>query len=106
MRRRSCSICWSDGPARRSRFESYVEGSRRMLLSPSASVPTRPRDTRMMRVALVGSPDACARLRADVDGAFLVVGAYPDLRAARAAAIDADAFLVAAESAGPEDPAY
>jgi len=60
----------------------------------------------MMRVALVGSPDACARLRADVDGAFLVVGAYPDLRAARAAAIDADAFLVAAESAGPEDPAY
>ena len=70
-----------------------------------------------MRVALVGSPEACARLQAEVDGAFAIAGAYPDLASARAAAIDADAFLVAAEEAagsdrlrrgygGREDPAY
>jgi len=77
-----------------------------MLQSSSASVRTRPRNARMMRVVLVGSPEACARLRADVDGAFAIVGVYPDLRSARAAAGDADAFLVAAESAGSGDPAY
>ena len=77
-----------------------------MLLSSSASGRTQPHSARMMRVALVGSPEACARLRGEVDGAFLVVGAYPDLRSARAAAIDADAFLVAAQSAGSHDTAY
>jgi DNA-binding NarL/FixJ family response regulator len=51
-----------------------------------------------MRVALVGPASACARLRAEVAGTFEVVGAFADLASARAAAPDADAFLIAAET--------
>jgi len=69
-----------------------------MLQSPSASGPIRPPDTRLMRVALVGLPLACARLRAEVAGTFEVVGAFADLASARAAAPDADAFLIAADT--------
>ena len=69
-----------------------------MLLSSSESGPIQPPETRLMRVALVGPPQACARLRAEVAGTFEVVGAFADLASARAAAPDADAFLVAAET--------
>ncbi|HEX6463121.1 MAG TPA: response regulator transcription factor [Vicinamibacterales bacterium] len=50
-----------------------------------------------MRVALVGPPSACARLRVQVDGMFEVAGAFAGLALARAAAPDVDAYLVAAE---------
>ena len=69
-----------------------------MLQSSSASGPIRPPETRLMRVALVGPASACARLRAEVAGTFEVVGAFADLASARAAAPDADAFLIAAET--------
>ena len=68
-----------------------------MLVSSSASGPIRPPDTRLMRVALVGPPAACARLQAEVDGTFDVAGVFADLASARAAAHDVDAYLVAAE---------
>ena len=56
-----------------------------------------------MRVALVGSPQSCARLRSEVEGAFAIAGTFPDLASAQAAA-DVDAFLIARdEAAGRED---
>ncbi|HEX4565889.1 MAG TPA: response regulator transcription factor [Vicinamibacterales bacterium] len=61
----------------------------------------------MMRVALVGSPEACARLRSEVEGTFAIVGVFRDLASARAGALDADAFLVAnGGDDGSEEAAY
>ena len=48
-----------------------------------------------MRVVLVGSAAARGRLRAQTDGALTVVGEFPSLAAARAAELDADAYLLA-----------
>jgi DNA-binding NarL/FixJ family response regulator len=62
---------------------------------PSPSPRTEPR---LLRVALVGSESACARLRAQAGDAFTVAGEYRDLASARAAVPDAEAFLVAPES--------
>lgn len=60
-----------------------------------------------MRVALVGSPQACARLRREIDGAFAIVGTFADLASAWAGAPDADACLVAKDAIGAaEDVAY
>jgi DNA-binding NarL/FixJ family response regulator len=51
-----------------------------------------------MRVVLVGSVSDCARLRARLAGTSIeIVGEQRTLAAARAAAIDADAFMLAAE---------
>ena len=51
-----------------------------------------------MRVVLVGSVSDCARLRARLAGTSIeIVGEERTLAAARAAGIDADAFMLAAE---------
>jgi DNA-binding NarL/FixJ family response regulator len=50
-----------------------------------------------MRVLLVGRPSDLARLRLRIDGSMEVVGEFASLSAARASAIAADAFLLAAE---------
>ena len=71
---------------------------------PSPSPRTEPRP---LRVVLVGSESACARLRAQAGDAFTVAGEYRDLASARADVPDADAFLVAPESRGASrDPAW
>jgi DNA-binding NarL/FixJ family response regulator len=52
-----------------------------------------------MRVVLVGSVSDCARLRARLAGTSIeMVGEERTLAAARAAGIEADAFMLAAES--------
>jgi len=59
-----------------------------------------------MRVVLVGSASARARLRAEMSRVAIdVVGEYPSLAAARAAAVDADAMLVGNPDSGarPDD---
>ena len=59
-----------------------------------------------MRVVLVGSASARARLRAEMSRVAIdVVGEYPSLAAARAAAVDADAMLVGSpgSAARPDD---
>ena len=62
---------------------------------------------RLMRVALVGSPEGCARLRSELEGTFAIVGAFRDLASARAGALGAEAFLVANDGEGvTEDGAY
>ncbi len=62
---------------------------------------------RVIRVALVGSPEACARLRRNVETTCAIVGAFRDLASARAGALDADAFLVANDAeGGSEDGPY
>jgi len=76
-----------------------------MLRSLSENARNRPRDARAMRVALVGSGDACARVRNEVEHTFAIVGTFADLDAARAAAADADAFLILNDDAGSQDPA-
>jgi len=48
-----------------------------------------------MRVLLVGGAADRARVRAQMNGSMTVVGEYETLAAARAAAVDADAVLVA-----------
>jgi DNA-binding NarL/FixJ family response regulator len=76
-----------------------------MLRSSSANGRIQPPDlseaassaARVMRVALVGSSQACARLRSEVEGTFAIVGRFPDLASARAGAVEADAFLIANE---------
>jgi DNA-binding CsgD family transcriptional regulator len=51
-----------------------------------------------MRVVLIGSVSDCARLRARLAGTSIeIVGEERTLAAARAAGIDADAFMLAAE---------
>ena len=49
-----------------------------------------------MRVVLIGSPAERARLRAALADGLEVVGEAPTIGAARAADVDADAYLVAA----------
>src|ERR1700730_11351554 len=57
-----------------------------------------------MRVLLVGPPADRARLRSQLDGSMEVAGEVASLAAARAADLDADAIVVAAESeSGDED---
>lgn len=68
---------------------------------------TRTSAARIRRVALVGSPEACARLRSEFEGTLAIAGAFPDLASARASGLDASAFLVANEREGSsEEPAY
>jgi DNA-binding CsgD family transcriptional regulator len=77
-----------------------------MLLSSSANGRIRRPDATVLRVALVGSAEACARLQSEIEGTFSIVGTFPDLPSARAGAVDTDAFLVAKDGLGAEDPAY
>jgi DNA-binding CsgD family transcriptional regulator len=77
-----------------------------MLRSRSANDPIQAPDARIMRVALVGSAQACARLLSEVEGTFAIAGTFPDLASARAAAVGVDAFLIAnAARSGLEDGA-
>ena len=57
-----------------------------------------------MRVILVGAPASRARLRLLAGGALSIVGEAADLRQARAAGSDADAFLVAPAVELADDP--
>lgn len=50
-----------------------------------------------MRVVLVGEESGRARLRARMNGSLTVVGEFVSLASARAAAVDADAILLAEE---------
>ncbi|MGH9408475.1 MAG: helix-turn-helix domain-containing protein [Vicinamibacterales bacterium] len=50
-----------------------------------------------MRVILIGSDLVRARLRAQADGALVIAGEFPTAAAARAAAVDCDAWLVGAD---------
>ena len=56
-----------------------------------------------MRVLLVGSPAERARLRAQANGSIDVAGEFDSLAAARAAATDRDAILVAPHAAAGVD---
>jgi DNA-binding NarL/FixJ family response regulator len=77
-----------------------------MLRSLLASGPSLRTEPQPLRVALVGSESACARLRAQAGDAFTIAGEYRDLASARAEVRDVDALLVAPESgAAPRDPA-
>jgi DNA-binding NarL/FixJ family response regulator len=49
-----------------------------------------------MRVVLVGSETERARLRAQIDGAMVVIGEFDTLAEARASAVEPDAILLAA----------
>lgn len=83
-----------------------MEALGRMLRFSSANGRIQAPDARLMRVALVGSPRACARLRSELEGTCAIVGTFPDLASARAGAVEADAFLLANElSAGSKDAA-
>lgn len=58
-----------------------------------------------MRIVLVGSSAARARLRRELGEAVSIVGEAPTFAAARASGFDAEAYLVAAvESAGALQP--
>jgi len=61
-----------------------------------------------MRVLLVGSPSDRARLRSQLDGATEVAGEFASLAAAHASEIDADAIVLAPETAGDshDEPAF
>lgn len=48
-----------------------------------------------MRVLLVGSPSARARLRLQLDGPIEIAGEFASLAAARASPVEADAIVVA-----------
>jgi DNA-binding NarL/FixJ family response regulator len=52
-----------------------------------------------MRVVLVGSADDRARLRAQLDGALVIVGEFPTLAAATASDLAADAIVLTSEAA-------
>ena len=56
-----------------------------------------------MRVLLVGSAAARARVRAQMNGSMQIVAEYGTLAAARAASIDADGILVADRRARDDD---
>src|SRR5262245_16523363 len=57
-----------------------------------------------MRVLLVGSPAARARLRAQLNGAAIdVIGEFGSMAAARAADLDSDGILLAPDAAHDED---
>jgi len=55
-----------------------------------------------MKVVLVGPPAMRARLRTQMNGSATIVGEFPSLGSARAARLDADAFVMASPSA--DDP--
>ncbi|HMF97658.1 MAG TPA: response regulator transcription factor [Vicinamibacterales bacterium] len=57
-----------------------------------------------MRVLLVGDVAERVRLRAQMNGSMVVVAEYATVAAARAAAIDADAILVANRETDSADP--
>jgi DNA-binding NarL/FixJ family response regulator len=77
-----------------------------MLRSLLASGPSLRTEPRLLRVVLVGSESACARLRAQSGDTFTIAGEYRDLASARAEVRDVDALLVAPESgAVRRDPA-
>ena len=59
---------------------------------------------RDLRVILVGTPAARARLRVLADGTLSIVGEAADLRQARAAATEADAFLIVPAVGYADDP--
>lgn len=68
-----------------------------MLRSPLASGPSPRTEPRLLRVVLVGSGPACARLRAQAGDALTIAGEFRDLPSARAALTGADAFVIASE---------
>lgn len=55
-----------------------------------------------MRVLLVGTPDDCARRRAQLDTSTAIVGEFASLPAARASQIEVDAYLVAPGDEGAD----
>ena len=55
-----------------------------------------------MRVLLVGAAADRARLRAEMDGGWTVVGEYPTLAEARASGVEHDAILLASRSTRSE----
>ena len=57
-----------------------------------------------MRVLLVGSPSARARLRSQLNGPMEIAGEFATLPAARASEIDADAIVFAPGNEGRKDP--
>ena len=56
-----------------------------------------------MKVVLVGPPAMRARLRIKMNGLATIVGEFASLASARAARLDADAFVMAAGNADDED---
>ena len=58
-----------------------------------------------MRVVLVGTAAERARLRAQANGSIDVAGEFDSLAAARAAAIDSDAILIALGAVAPAEAA-
>ena len=59
-----------------------------------------------MRVLLVGSPSARARLRSQANGSMDVAGEFDSLAAARASELDSDAILVAPDSIDPDEDGF
>lgn len=59
-----------------------------------------------MRVVLVGSGEGRGRLRALLSEDVVVVGEVATLAAARAASLDADAWLIAPDSNGEPEPSF
>jgi DNA-binding NarL/FixJ family response regulator len=56
-----------------------------------------------MKVVLVGPPAMRARLRMQMNGLATIVGEFTSVGSARAARLDADAFVMAAGNADDED---
>jgi DNA-binding NarL/FixJ family response regulator len=59
-----------------------------------------------VRLLLVGTPAERVRLRVQANGSFDVAGEFDTLAAARAAAIDGDAILVAPGAPDPDDDGF
>jgi DNA-binding NarL/FixJ family response regulator len=59
-----------------------------------------------MRVLLVGSAPERARLRAQANGSVDVAGEFDSLAAARAAAVDSDAILMAPDARDPDEDEF
>jgi two-component system, NarL family, nitrate/nitrite response regulator NarL len=55
-----------------------------------------------MRVVLVGSASERERVKSELNGSMTVVGEFATLELARAADVDADAFLLANHPIGPQ----
>ena len=55
---------------------------------------------------LVGLPDERTRLRAQANGSIDVAGEFDSLAAARAAAIDSDAILIAPDAHDPDEDEF
>lgn len=56
-----------------------------------------------VRTIVVGTPGERARLKAEMNGSLQVVGEYASLADVRAAAIDADAILIAKKTSEPRE---